>query len=398
MCNSIADGGLRCAGHLEAAIKTHEENHNWEVIKAANDAGITFGDVSLSPEEEAQAEKTAFVGMVNNDELNASAKALADLNAEKSKYAFALATRDESVVARYLYENSESVIQGNKDLARAKRLYETRLLEIDYNEKAQKESGVERQEAKEIQAEKDLAKARERYEDIEAGITMASAGETDEALYDVHDAEDKLKKAKEYDRVNFHAVFDAEKEREKAKSDYRYAQRKVLNASSTERSKAMQMAPMAINAYRDGDASSLKLPQGPNRGKFPDSIQKKETIAAEAQAHQRQEQDKLKKRATREALREKISKTDEFKVFAQKEFSKTPRGKEYHEKRERLRREFKLTEKYEKQVEAKLEAAKSAGLPYGEFEQEIQDVQQKRALTITARKNAYAKELISAGN
>lgn len=395
MCNSIADGGLRCAAHLESAMASHEENYKWEVIKAANDAGVSFDDVELTQTESERAVRSTYAEIAKNPSSREASLALVELNHEKNKYAFVLETRDETEVARYLYENSDAVIQSKTDLARAKKLYTTRLAEIDYNEKAQKESGVEIQGSKVPEAEAELEKAREHLDDIEAGIAMASAGDTDSASYDVHAAEQNLAKAKEWDRTNFHAVFNAEKEREKAEREYQSAQRRILSAKQIERNRAVGLAPLAIKTYRANDENSMRLPQGPDRGRFPDSIRKKTETLSEARAKSTKEEDLLRKKARREALREKISRTEKFKDFEKGQFAGSERGKEYFEKKDRLNREFKLTEKYEKQLEAKVESAKSAGLPYESIEKEIQDVRQRRALTIVARKNEYAKTLIN---
>lgn len=396
MCNSIADGGLRCAAHLESAIATHEENYKWEVIKAANDAGVSFDDVELTQQESERSVRSTYAEIAKNPASREASLALVELNHEKNKYAFALETRDETEVARYLYENSDVAIKSKTDLARAKKLYTTRLAEIDYNEKAQKESGVKVEGSKVPDAEAKLEEAREHLDNIEAGIVMASAGDTDSANYDVHEAERNLAKAKEWDRTNFHAVFNADKEREKAESEYKSAQRRILNSSHVARNRAVGLAPLAIKAYRANDENSMRLPQGPDRGRFPDAIRKKAEVLSEARATANKEEDLLRKKAKREALREKISRTEKFKEFEKGQFAGSERGKEYIEKKEKLNREFKLTEKYEKQLESKVESAKSAGLPYESIEKEIQDVRQRRGLTIMARKNEYAKSLINA--
>ena len=413
MCNSIAEGGGRCAAHIEAEMKNHKDNYNWEVIKSASEEGIRLPVIVLDQEDEKIIRQTLRSNQEHQESLKEASDAISARNREFSKYSFVLSTKDEGQVARYLYESSDAVVQGKIDGDRAQKAYETRLLEIDYNAKAQEESGVERQEARTPVAAEKLKEATRIHAEatrnsMRAEDRMMASMRDMEAMADedgediVYDqklidedrkahetfveAENNLKwaqrealEAEDFDRRNFHAVFNPEAEREKAKRQRNEIMEGVRRNSAMARSKAMNMAPYAITAYRNGDKSSLHIPQGPEKGKLPEGLRRAEEAFKQADAAHKKTEDLLQKKARREITRDKLSQTPEFKGYAEGRFMASPRALEYAKKSQRLSAEFGMTEKYEKQLLSHVEKAKAEGRPYEMLEKKLESIRRRRA-------------------
>lgn len=139
------------------------------------------------------------------------------------------------------------------------------------------------------------------------------------------------------------------------------------------------MAPYAITAFRNGDKSSLLIPQGPEKGKMPEGIRRAEEAFKQADAAHKKNEDLLQKKVRREITREKLSQTPMFKAYAENGFLTSPRALEYAKKGARLSAEFGMTEKYEKQLLSHVEKAKSEGRPYDVLERKLEQVRRRRA-------------------
>lgn len=425
MCKSAAEGGLRCAAHLESELANHKHNEAWEIIKSASENGTAFAEPELTPEERGKIKTKARLDVEHAKQAEELAYSTAQLNAELTKYDFVLSTKDQSQVARYLFETSEAYLQSQKDLARATKAYNTRLIEIDYNAKAQQDSGVSPEPARSPEALAKLAIARKAYDDANREALraedslmaqMRQAEASKEEAYDqnlsqasrkAHDkfveAERELRWAKQdadtaedYDRRNFFAVFNPDLEREKAKKQFKQIRTAILEKTALERKKAMQMAPLALKDYRKGDSSSMRFTQGPLKGKFPDSIQKHQDAVTEVSAAKEKAEKLAEKRLTRETSRLKISSTAEFQEFKETTFPGTERGQAYLARGEKLKREYRLTETYENKLAAKRDALIAEGKPGEAYDAEIKNIRERRALHVTAIKNQYAKSLLPA--
>jgi hypothetical protein len=429
MCNSIAEGGGRCAAHIEAEIKNHRENYTWEVIKAAKEDGVHLPEPVITEQEEKAIQRSSAFNEEHKTLIRESADASVELNQERSKYAFALSSKDEMQVARYLYESSDAAINGKTDLAKAQKAYQTRIIEIQYNAEAQAASGVPRQEARTPNAafrlkEAERIHAEASREELRAEDKMmrqmrdaeahaeTSGGDIsyDQDLIDSNKrtkdalarassnltwAKREFAEAEDFDRRNFHAVFNADEENKKAKKQYKEIQETILARSRAARSNAVNMAPYAIRAYIATDKDSLRIPQGPEKGKLPEGLRRKEAAYKEAVAARDKSDELLQKKTRRELIRDKTSDTLAFQDYARGDFNDSKRGKEYVAKNQRLANEFGLTEKYEKQQWEKVEKAKAAGKPFEGLQNQAENVRRRRTFHQLALKNAQAKALIN---
>jgi hypothetical protein len=436
MCKSAAEGGLRCAAHLKSEIVNHKHNEAWEVIKSAAENGTPFAEPEITEEEKLKIKTKARLDAEHTEYAEKLAEANAGLNAEYRKYDLALSTRDKNEVARYLYESSDAVIQSRSDLAKAKRAFDTRIVEIDYNAKAQAESGVAPEEAHTPQAMEKFSAAKKAYDEANkeslraedkwmAQMREADAmsaqdqkenGYSDEDYYDqnlsklsseAHEkfvqaerelrwAKQDLDVAEDYDRRNYHAVFNPEAEREKAKKQYRDIKAAILTKTSAERKRAIEAAPFALAAYRKGNPDTMRFESGPLRGKFPDAIAKGKSQVSELVEGKEKSLRLAEKKITREVSRAKIAETPEFASYQTEVFPGTERGVAYVAKGAKLHREYRLTETYEEHLVQKRDAAVAAGESGEAWDAEITEVKGRRALHVTATKNNYARSLVSA--
>lgn len=425
MCKSAAEGGLRCAAHLKSELINHKHNETWEVIKSAAENGTPFEEPELSEADKLKIRMRSSLDVEHADYAEQLAQANASLNAEYSKYDLALSTKDPNEVARYLYESSPVVLQSRADLAKAKRAYDTRIAEIDYNAKAQQESGISREEphtpsAKQkfreaIEAHRNTLRNSLRVEDAlmkqmrqaeASGDTPSydqnlaakfreSQEEVIQAEREVRWAKQDLEVAEDYDRRNYFAVFNPEGEREKAKSQYRSIQKAILEETSRERKYAVLNAPFALAGYKKGNPDSMRFSNGPLKGTFPNAIAQGRAQVAEFTGAKEKSLKLAEKKLTREVTRSKIAQTNEFREYKNNVFPGTERGKAYKEKDAKLQREYKLTETYEDFLSQKRDAALAEGKPVGALEAEINEVRSRRALHVMTMKNNYARSLVA---
>lgn len=436
MCKSAAEGGLRCAAHLKSEIANHNHNEAWEVIKSAAENGTPFAEPEVTPDEKLKIRTKASLDAEHTDYAERLAEANAALNAEYSKYDLALSTRDKNEVARYLHENSDVVLQSRADLAKAKRAFDTRMIEIDYNAKAQAESGVKPEEAHTPQAFEKFTSAKKAYDEANreslraedkwmAQMREADAmaaederehGSSDDDYYDhnlsklsseAHEkfvqaerelrwAKQDLDVAEDYDRRNYYAVFNPEAEREKAKKQYRDIKTAILAKTSAERKRAIESAPFALAAYRKGNPDTMRFESGPLRGKFPDAIAKGKEQVSSLSENKEKSLRLAEKKITREVSRAKIAGTPEFASYKAEVFPKTERGVAYEAKGAKLHREYRLTETYEEHLVQKRDAAVAAGQSGEAWDAEINEVKGRRALHVMTVKNNHARSLMSA--
>lgn len=436
MCKSAAEGGLRCAAHLKSEIANHKHNEAWEVIKSAAENGTPFAEPEVTEDEKLKIRTKARLDAEHTDYAEQLAQANASLNAEYNKYDLALSSKDANEVARHLYETSDAVVQSRTDLAKAKRAYDTRMIEIDYNAKAQAESGVAPEEAHTPQALAKFTAAKKAYDEAnkeslraedkwmaqmrEADAMIAEDKEengfSDEDYYDhnlsqlsseAHEkfvqaerelrwAKQDLDVAEDYDRRNYFAVFNPEAEREKAKKQYRNIKTAILEKTAAERKIAVAAAPFALASYKKGNPDTMRFTQGPLKGKFPDAIAKTKEQVTALTAEKDKSLRLAEKKITREVSRAKIAETPEFASYKAEVFPKTERGIAYEAKGAKLHREYRLTETYEEHLVQKRDAAVAAGQSGEAFDAEINEVKGRRALHVMTTKNNYARSLATA--